>query len=59
MRNHTGDMFGKEKLKSLIRENHSLSAHEQLDLIDDGSWKFRGEKEPEDDVTMVVILTFQ
>ena len=55
MRNEQGEMFGKERLKMIIRENSSVTARQMLELIDDTLGKFRGSAQLEDDVTMVVI----
>jgi sigma-B regulation protein RsbU (phosphoserine phosphatase) len=55
MRNEVGEMFGKEKLKKVIRNNSSATAKELLAVITETLEKFRGSKQLEDDVTMVVI----
>ncbi|MBW1864409.1 MAG: SpoIIE family protein phosphatase [Deltaproteobacteria bacterium] len=55
MHNETGEMYGKEKLKEIIRTNYSATAKEIITIIMDDLKKFRGSKQPEDDVTMVVI----
>lgn len=55
MRNETGEMYGKERLKEIIRTNYSATAKEIITIITDDLKKFRGSKQPEDDVTMVVI----
>jgi sigma-B regulation protein RsbU (phosphoserine phosphatase) len=55
MRNETDDMFGKERLKKIIRENYSATAKNIMRIISDTLKEFRGSKQPEDDVTMVVI----
>ena len=55
MRNETGEMYGKERLKEIIRTNYSAIAKEIITIITDDLKKFRGSKQPEDDVTMVVI----
>lgn len=55
MRNEQGEMFGKDRLKMIIRENSSVTARKMLELIDDTLEKFRGSAQLEDDVTMVVI----
>ncbi|MCP4337651.1 MAG: PP2C family protein-serine/threonine phosphatase, partial [Desulfobulbaceae bacterium] len=55
MRNEAGEMFGKEKLKRVIRNNSSATAKELLAVITETLGKFRGSKQLEDDVTMVVI----
>jgi len=55
MRNEADDMFGKEKLKKIIRTNYGASAKKIIGIISDTLKDFRGSKQPEDDVTMVVI----
>ena len=55
MCNEQGEMFGKDRLKMIIRGNSSVTAKEMLALIDDTLRKFRGSAQLEDDVTMVVI----
>jgi sigma-B regulation protein RsbU (phosphoserine phosphatase) len=59
MRNEQGEMFGKERLKIILRANSSLPASEILALIDAALGKFRGTAQLEDDVTMVVIKVKQ
>ncbi|RZW24690.1 MAG: HAMP domain-containing protein [Desulfobulbaceae bacterium] len=55
MRNEKGEMFGKERLKKILRENSSLPAAEMVLLIDDALANFRGGAQFEDDITLVVI----
>ncbi len=55
MRNEADDMFGKEKLKKIIRTNYAATAKQIIGIISDTLKEFRGRKQPEDDVTMVVI----
>jgi sigma-B regulation protein RsbU (phosphoserine phosphatase) len=57
MRAETGEMFGKQRLKAIIRANRSAAAAHIITAITDSLNDFRGEKAPEDDVTMVVIKT--
>ncbi len=52
--NKAGDMFGKERLKILIRENAQSSAAEILTAIIDSLNAFKGSEKREDDVTLVV-----
>ena len=59
MLNEQGEMFGKDRLKMIIRGNSSMTAKEILALIDDTLRKFRGSAQLEDDVTMVVIKVDQ
>ena len=55
MRNEQGEMFGKERLKKILRKNNSLSAAEIVMIIDDALGTFRGKAQFEDDITLVVI----
>ncbi|NNK94608.1 MAG: SpoIIE family protein phosphatase [Desulfobacterales bacterium] len=59
MRNEQGEMFGKERLKAIIRDKSSVTAKEILAHIDDTLREFRGSTHLEDDVTMVVIKVMQ
>ena len=55
MPNEAGEMFGKDRLKEIIRTNNSASARGILAAITEALNGFRGRKQPEDDVTMIVI----
>ena len=55
MRNERGEMFGKERLKNILRENNSVPAAEVVRRIDDALGNFRGKAQFEDDITLVVI----
>jgi sigma-B regulation protein RsbU (phosphoserine phosphatase) len=55
MFNEAGEMFGKERLKKIIRTNYLSTAKEIVAIITDTLEEFRGRKPSEDDVTMVVI----
>jgi sigma-B regulation protein RsbU (phosphoserine phosphatase) len=55
MHNEAGEMFGKDRVKEIIRNNISATAKEIIAAITDALNKFRGNKQPEDDITMVVI----
>ena len=55
MRNEQGEMYGKERLKNILRDNSSLPAAQIVELIDDTLGIFRGAAQLEDDVTMLVI----
>jgi len=59
MHNETGEMFGKDRLKEIIRTNNSASAKGILAAITNALNRFRGSKQPEDDVTMIVIKVEQ
>jgi sigma-B regulation protein RsbU (phosphoserine phosphatase) len=52
--NKSGEMFGKERLKILIREHAQSSAKEILTAIIDSLKAFQGSEKQEDDVTLVV-----
>lgn len=54
-RNNQGEMFGKNRLKEIIRDYSSVPAKEMLDVINDTLGEFRGSAQLEDDVTMVII----
>jgi sigma-B regulation protein RsbU (phosphoserine phosphatase) len=55
MHNEAGEMFGKKRLKAIIRSNRSATSKEITAAITDALKIFRGSQQPEDDVTMVVI----
>jgi sigma-B regulation protein RsbU (phosphoserine phosphatase) len=55
MQNETGEMFGKQRLRAIIRNNRSATAKEMTAMIADALQVFRGSKQQEDDVTMVVV----
>jgi sigma-B regulation protein RsbU (phosphoserine phosphatase) len=55
MHNEAGEMFGKKRLRAIIRSNRSAPAKEITTAINDALKAFRDSKQPEDDVTMVVI----
>jgi phosphoserine phosphatase RsbU/P len=57
MRAGTGEMFGKQRLKAILREHKSAAAGEIIAAITASLNDFRGHRAPEDDVTMVVIKT--
>lgn len=50
-----GSMFGIEKLKRLIEENSSLSAHDLFLKIQAGIKEFIGQAPPFDDMTLIVV----
>jgi len=54
MHNEGGERFGKDRLKEIIRMNASSTAKEIIAAIYDALNRFRGNKQPEDDITMVV-----
>ena len=55
MRNEHGEMYGKERLMEIIRQNFSVSSKELIQRIADNLRSFRGEMRQEDDITLVVI----
>jgi sigma-B regulation protein RsbU (phosphoserine phosphatase) len=55
MRNNSGEMFGKEALMEIIRNNHTASARQIVDTVIEALEQFRGDEAPEDDITLVVI----
>ena len=56
-RNLQGEMFGKDTIHDLIRQNHSARADDILSSCLDTLHRFIGDRTPEDDVTMIVIKT--
>jgi sigma-B regulation protein RsbU (phosphoserine phosphatase) len=55
MRDQTGEMFGKQRLKAMIRSHQTSSAKDIIVAITQSLNEFRGDQAVEDDVTMVVI----
>jgi sigma-B regulation protein RsbU (phosphoserine phosphatase) len=55
MHNQAGEMFGKEALMEIIRNNHTASARQLVDTITETLERFREDKPQEDDITLVVI----
>jgi len=54
-RNDKGEMFGKEPIYDIIRNNSSLSANEILDKIFESLKSFQKSSKIEDDITVVII----
>jgi sigma-B regulation protein RsbU (phosphoserine phosphatase) len=54
-RNPRGDMFGKTRIRELIRRNHEAGAQEILTICFDALDRFLEDRAPEDDITMIVI----
>ena len=50
-----GSQFGKHRLEQIISENAGRAASEICDSLIDGVDRFRGDQNPEDDVSVVVI----
>jgi len=55
MHNQAGEMFGKEALMEIIRNNHKASARQIVDTVTETLERFREDKAQEDDLTLVVI----
>jgi sigma-B regulation protein RsbU (phosphoserine phosphatase) len=55
MHNESGEIFGKDRLKEIIQRNASSTAKEIIAAIYDALNRYRGTRQPEDDITMVVI----
>jgi len=53
--NKQGDMFGKNRLREILRRNSHASAAKILQAITDSVTEFRREATQEDDITLVVI----
>ena len=54
-RNPQGEMFGKDRILHIIRQNHETSAKEILTICFNTLSRFLENRAPEDDVTMIVI----
>ena len=54
-RNPKGEMFGKDKIHDIIRQNHESGANEILTICFNTLSQFIEGRTPEDDVTMIVI----
>jgi len=55
MPNADGDMFGKDRLRDIIRRTAHLTAAGIVEAIIDDLKQFRGARRPSDDVTLVVM----
>jgi len=55
MHNKAGEMFGKEALMEIVRNNHMASARQIVYTVTETLERFRGDKAQEDDITLVVI----
>jgi sigma-B regulation protein RsbU (phosphoserine phosphatase) len=53
--NPSGEMFGKERLKDLVRNNHKARSEEILSSIVESITEFQAETRPADDVTLAII----
>jgi sigma-B regulation protein RsbU (phosphoserine phosphatase) len=54
-RNSAGDMFGKESIVNVIRQNKAFTAKQILNAVFDNLQRFRHKAQLEDDMTLVVI----
>ncbi len=54
-RNETDELFGKERLKNVIRQHAGQTARDILLAVYDSVEEFRGDLKPEDDLTIVVV----
>ncbi len=59
MHDEAGEIFGKDRLKEIIRKNASATAKEMIAAINTSLNQFRGSERLEDDITMVVIKVQQ
>jgi sigma-B regulation protein RsbU (phosphoserine phosphatase) len=57
--NSQGEMFGKEAVRNIIRQNAKVSAAEIQEAILSSLRSFQGDADPEDDVTLVVIKVLE
>jgi sigma-B regulation protein RsbU (phosphoserine phosphatase) len=53
--NESGEMFGKERLKALVRKHAEDSSKDLINAIINSLRDFQGTVRPEDDVTLVVV----
>ena len=54
-RNSQGQMFGKERVRKIVKERAAEPARAILDAVLEAQQAFRGQQDRQDDVTMVVI----
>ena len=54
-RNGSGEMFGKDRLKQLVRRHATRAAEELVSVVMEAVADFRGSRKQEDDMTLVVI----
>ncbi len=55
LNNEANEMFGKDRVRDIIRADRSTTAKEILASITDSLNRFSGSRQPADDITMVVI----
>ncbi len=53
--NRDGEMFGKDRIRNLIRNSANLSANEITKRINRELARFLGDKSPDDDLTFVIV----
>jgi sigma-B regulation protein RsbU (phosphoserine phosphatase) len=53
--NPQGDMFGKAPIYAIVRRNSSASAQELVDLVIGELDRFRQNRQPADDITLVIV----
>ena len=53
--NRNGQMYGRKRLRQVIEDNHTASANEIQQKVIESVQTFRGDLQPEDDITLVVI----
>jgi sigma-B regulation protein RsbU (phosphoserine phosphatase) len=53
--NNSGEMFGKDRLQNLIRQNAHLSSQEMITVIEDSLQTFRQSVKQDDDITLAVM----
>jgi sigma-B regulation protein RsbU (phosphoserine phosphatase) len=56
-RNSAGDLFGRDRLRNVIRQNTAHPAKAIVLSILDAVSEFRGDEEQEDDLTVMVVKT--
>ncbi len=54
-RNPEGEMYNKQRIKTIIRNNRQNSAEQILEAVTSALLHFRGNRRQDDDVTMVII----
>ena len=54
-RNLTGEMFGKDRFKEILREAADLSAQKIMDAVFKAVRDFTGGAQPDDDITLVIV----
>ncbi len=54
-RNTQGDMFGKERFKTLIRKSAGMPAETIVHDVREALYEFTGGLKPEDDITLVIV----